>query len=160
MRHCFILLIGTGLFFFTIPVASASEGPVAQWANHTLVLNNGTITRKVVYDANQHSIRTTELKLQVDGYNYSGPSSDEFSFDINGKVCRGGAGWEFKQFEPVDDVLGGKGGALVLRSARPQPSKSRTENRLPALSAVAGDSQEARAEKRFRPGNQSGVAGC
>ena len=119
MRRFFLLLIGIGLFLATIRMASASESPVAQWTDRTLVLNNGTITRKVVHDANQHSIRTTELKLLDEEYNHSSPSSDEFSFEINGNVCRGSAGWEFKQFEPVDDVLGGKGGALVLRSVAP-----------------------------------------
>ena len=66
MRRFFLVLIGTGLFLFTIRTASGSESSVAQWTDHTLVLNNGMIARKVVYDANQHSIRTTELKLQGD----------------------------------------------------------------------------------------------
>ena len=122
MKHVLFFLIGTGLFLFTVRMAWGSENPAAQWTDHTLVLNNGAIARKVIYDVKQHSIRTTELKLQGDEHNYSGPTSDEFSFEVDGKVCRGGSGWEFKQFEPVDDARGGKGAALVLRSIAPNPA--------------------------------------
>ena len=111
------------LFVF-LGAARGSEAPVARWSENALVLDNGAVLRKVVYDAKKQAIRTTELKLPGNGMNFVGRSaSAEFSFEIDGKPCRGDSGWEVKSVTPTAGEREGQGAAVVLRSAGANPAK-------------------------------------
>jgi alpha-galactosidase len=114
-----------GLMLFVLLGAShGAEAPVGRWSNNTLVLDNGAVQRKIVFDAKKRAIRTTELKLAGDDFNFLGRSpAPEFSFEIDGNVCRGDSGWEVASVTPASAELDGRGAAVVLRSAGANPAK-------------------------------------
>jgi alpha-galactosidase len=115
MRGYYCLLwIGLILDFALGTTRSLGE-PVAHWLDDTLVLDNGAVLRKIVYDGKRHAFRTAELKLPGERFNFVGPASDEFYFEIDGKPCRGSNGWEVKGVEPLTAARDGRGAAVVLR---------------------------------------------
>jgi alpha-galactosidase len=103
--------------------ANASAEPVGRWADNTLVLDNGVVSRKCVYDAKRQALQSIELKLSGGKSNYFGRSSDEFSFEIDGIPCQGSSGWEVKSVEPLKDSQSGEGVAVTLHSAALNPVK-------------------------------------
>jgi alpha-galactosidase len=111
------------IIIFCIGAARGSEVSVARWSGNTLVLDNGAVLRKVVYDAKKQTIRTTELKLPGEDFNFVGRASDEFSFEIDGKAYRGDSGWEVKTVAPMSGEREGQGAEVVLQSARADSAK-------------------------------------
>ncbi len=104
----------------------------------SLTLDNGVVSRKIVFDPKSHSIYTTQLQLAGDKFNHvglrsderdqpiatvesrdhptSGAGSDEFSFEINDKLYTGHSLWEVKSIDPATDSLQGAGAAVTLTS--------------------------------------------
>jgi alpha-galactosidase len=114
-RAAFVLLA-------IFPACGFAE-PVGHWADNTLVLDNGVVSRKIAYDAKRQSFTSTELKVAGSMSNWLGRANDEFSFEIDGTACNGTSGWEVKSVEPLKDSLGGEGVTATLRSAAANPAK-------------------------------------
>ena len=111
------------ILFALLTAVRGSEDPVARWSENSLVLDNGAVLRKIVYDAKKHAIRTTELKLPGNKFNFVGRSCEEFAFEIDGKTCRGNSGWEVKSVTPMTAEHEGQGATVVLQSTATNPAK-------------------------------------
>lgn len=88
----------------------------ASWQNHSLILNNGVVTREIVVE--NGSIRTKSLKIKGNDLNFDSEQSKEFSLEIDGKLCDGESGWNLISFDKADDARKGKGATVKLQGTK------------------------------------------
>ncbi len=87
------------------------------WEKNTLVLDNGVVSRKIVFDPKTQAIQTTDLTIKGDKFNFTKPPGDEFGFEVDDKSFTGASGWKMVSVEPASDAHKGEGATVTLKHA-------------------------------------------
>jgi alpha-galactosidase len=114
------LFLLASILFFCVGFVWGDGVPTARWSNNTLTLDNGAVSRKIVYDPKRHVFQSVELKMPGDNYNFLGKGSGEFYCELNGDPYYGISGWDVSEVRPTTDSRGGQGGEVTLVSGDPK----------------------------------------
>ncbi len=101
------------LILMAFLMSSAHSQEVFTISGDEIVLNNGSIERKITLDS-EH-VRSYGLYDPNHSYNFISDSR-EFSFLINSESVDGLSGWELVSTKPIREGQSGKGLAIVLRA--------------------------------------------
>jgi alpha-galactosidase len=105
---CFAALLFLPLFL--------SAQDFASWQKNSLFLDNGVVSREIVVE--NGAIHTKNLKIKGNDLNFDSERSNEFSMEINGKLCNGESGWNLILFNPAIDSKQGKGAIVKLAGTK------------------------------------------
>jgi len=86
------------------------------WDGKTLLLDNGIIKRKIVFNKDSSKWVTRQLLLKDRDDDYISGECSDFSLLVNDVITDGYSGWSVISCEPVQDGLQGKGAGITLRN--------------------------------------------
>ena len=101
--------------FFLLIISSISAQDFGAWKDNRLVLDNGVITREIVFEAGR--LTTRSIKLKNNDLNFNNMSA-EFSFMINGKIYDGSSVWTLISIFPAKDKYKGDGAIVKLAGTK------------------------------------------
>jgi alpha-galactosidase len=84
--------------------------------DNTLTLNNGVISREIVFNKNDVGVLCSSFKLIENDDEFITHNSDEFCFKLDDKKTSGLDVWKLISSEEIADSTGGKGVKVFLRS--------------------------------------------
>ncbi len=119
MKLTTICLFTLNLLFCIVRPSAGTE-PVFRWAGNRLTLDNGAVSRKMVYDPRRHVFQSIELTLHGDKFNFLGKGSGEFCCELNGESYYGISGWDVNAVRAAADARGGEGAEVTLISSDPK----------------------------------------
>ena len=92
----------------------------ATWDNQTLILDNGAVKRVIKLGSNNIGIVSNSMKLINSSDEFLNRNSEEFYFEIDGKVLTGLDKWDLVRIESIKGENNGDGAVVVLVHENPQ----------------------------------------
>ena len=97
-------------------LASSAFSQNYSWDGKTLLLNNGSISRRMVYDKNRLTFTTHQLLLKDFDKGFINKESPDFSLLANDRKMDGLSAWTLLACESAQDSHQGQGATIKLKS--------------------------------------------